>query len=42
VELTEYGMNYELSFAKEDLCPGMDYDSREFWMSWFEDDPIWG
>ena len=40
--LVEYCMNYELSFAKKDLRPGTDYDSREFWMSRFGDDPIWG
>ena len=40
--LTGYGMNCELSFAKEDLRPGTDYDSREFWMSRFGDDPIRG
>jgi len=40
--LTEYGMNYELSFAKEDLRLGTDYDSRGFWINRFSNDPIWG
>ena len=40
--LVEYGMNYELSFRAEDIRKGTDYDSREFWMARFGDDPIWG
>jgi DnaJ-class molecular chaperone len=40
--LVDYGMNYELSFRAEDIRNGTDYDSREFWMSRFGDDPIWG
>jgi DnaJ-class molecular chaperone len=40
--LVEYGTNYELSFRAEDICKGTDYDSQEFWMSRFGDDPIWG
>lgn len=40
--LVEYGMNYELSFRVEDIRKGTDYDSREFWMAHFGDDPIWG
>ncbi len=40
--LVEYGMNYELSFHAEDIRTGTDYDSREFWMNRFGDDPIWG
>jgi len=40
--LVEYGMNYELSFRAEDIRKGTDYDSREFWMAHFGDDPIWG
>ncbi|MGA2914371.1 MAG: J domain-containing protein [Methanoregula sp.] len=40
--LVEYGMNYELSFRAEDIREGTDYNSREFWMSRFGDDPIWG
>lgn len=40
--LVDYGMNYELSFLPADLRQGTDYDSREFWMSRFGDDPIWG
>ncbi len=40
--LVEYGMNCELSFRAEDIRSGTDYDSREFWMSRFGDDPIWG
>jgi hypothetical protein len=40
--LVEYGMNYELSFRAEDIRKGTDYDSQEFWMAHFGDDPIWG
>jgi len=40
--LVDYGMNYELSFRAEDIRKGTDYDSKEFWMSRFGDDPIWG
>jgi DnaJ-class molecular chaperone len=40
--LVEYGMNYELSFQAEDIRENNDYDSQEFWMSRFGDDPIWG
>ena len=40
--LIEYGMNYELSFRAEDIRESNNYDSREFWMSRFGDDPIWG
>lgn len=40
--LVEYGMNYELSFQAEDIRENTDYDSREFWMRRFGDDPIWG
>lgn len=40
--LVEYGMNYEVSFRAEDIRTGTDYDSREFWMAHFGDDPIWG
>jgi DnaJ-class molecular chaperone len=40
--LVEYGMNYELSFDAEDIRKGTEHDSREFWMSRFGDDPIWG
>jgi hypothetical protein len=40
--LIDYGMNYELSFRAEDIRAGTDYDSREFWMTRFGDDPIWG
>jgi DnaJ-class molecular chaperone len=40
--LTDYGMNYELSFREEDIRPGTGYDSRKFWMSRFGNDPIWG
>jgi hypothetical protein len=35
-------MNFEISFLQEDIRKGTDYDSREFWMSRFGDDPIWG
>jgi hypothetical protein len=35
-------MNFEISFLQEDISKGTDYDSREFWMSRFGDDPIWG
>ncbi len=41
VILVEYGMNYELSFKAEDIRKGSEYDSKEFWMSHFGDDPIW-
>ena len=40
--LVDYGMNYELSFRAEDIRKGNGYDSREFWMARFGDDPIWG
>jgi hypothetical protein len=40
--LVDYGMNYEISFRIEDLRKGTDYDSKEFWMAHFGDDPIWG
>jgi len=40
--LTDYCMNYEISFRKEDIRNGSGYDSKEFWMSHFGDDPIWG
>jgi len=40
--LTDYCMNYEISFRKEDIRHGTGYDSKEFWMSHFGDDPIWG
>ena len=40
--LVEYGMNYELSFRPEDIRNSTDYDSGEFWMEHFGDDPIWG
>jgi hypothetical protein len=40
--LVNYGMNFELSFRAEDITTGTDYNSREFWMSRFGDDPIWG
>ena len=33
-------MNYH--FQAEDIRESTDYDSREFWMSRFGDDPIWG
>lgn len=39
--LVEYCMNYEISFRPEDIRKGSEYDSREFWMSHFGDDPIW-
>jgi len=40
--LVEYGMNYELSFLAEDIRKGTGYDSQEFWMNRFGEDPIWG
>jgi len=40
--LVKYGVNYELSFQAEDIRKGTDYNSREFWMNRFGDDPIWG
>jgi len=40
--LVEYSMNYELSFREEDIRNGTDNSSREYWMSHFGDDPIWG
>jgi len=39
--LVGYGMNYEISFLAEDIRKGTHYDSREFWISRFGDDPIW-
>jgi hypothetical protein len=40
--LIKYGMNFELSLRAEKIRKGTDYDSREFWMAHFRDDPIWG
>ena len=40
--MMDYGMNYELSFRAEDIHKSTDYDSGEFWMNRFGDDPIWG
>ena len=40
--LVNYGVNYEMSFRAEDIRKGTDYDSQEFWMNRFGDDPIWG
>lgn len=40
--LVEYGMNYKLSFRAEDIRKDTDYESGEFWMKHFGDDPIWG
>jgi len=40
--LVNYGMNFELSFRPEDIREGTNYNSREFWMSRFGNDPIWG
>jgi DnaJ-class molecular chaperone len=40
--LTDYCMNYEISFRPEDIRKGTGYDSKEFWMSRFGNDPIWG
>ena len=39
--LVEYCIHYEISFRPEDIRKGSEYDSREFWMSHFGDDPIW-
>jgi hypothetical protein len=33
-------MNYEMSFQKEDIRKGTGYDSREFGMTRFGNDPI--
>ena len=40
--LVNYCMNYEISFRQGDIRKGNGYDSKEFWMSRFGDDPIWG
>ncbi len=40
--LVDYCLNYEISFRPEDIRKGTGYDSREFWMSRFGEDPIWG
>jgi len=40
--LMDYCMNYEISFGPGEIRNGTSYDSREFWMSRFGDDPIWG
>ncbi|OPY32793.1 MAG: Chaperone protein DnaJ [Methanoregula sp. PtaU1.Bin006] len=40
--LVNYCMNCEISFRPEDIRNGAGYDSREYWMSRFGDDPIWG
>ena len=40
--LVDYCMNYEISFRPEEIRKGSDYDSKEFWMSRFGNDPIWG
>jgi hypothetical protein len=40
--LVNYCMNFEISFRAEDIRQGTDYDSHEFWMSRFGNDPIWG
>jgi len=38
----DYGVNYELSLWPDDIRGGKDYNTREFWMNRFGDDPIWG
>ncbi len=40
--LVDYCMNFEISFRNEEIRKGAGYDSKEFWMSRFGDDPIWG
>ena len=40
--LVEYGMNYELSSGQKISGKATDYESGEFWMNHFGDDPIWG
>jgi curved DNA-binding protein CbpA len=40
--LVDYCLNFEISFSQEDFRKGTDYDSREFWISRFGYDPIWG
>jgi hypothetical protein len=40
--LVNYCINYQISFRPEDIRKGSGYDSREFWMEHFGDDPIWG
>lgn len=40
--LVDYCLNYEISFSSEEIRKGSAYNSREFWMSRFGDDPIWG
>ena len=40
--LVDYCMDYEISFRPQDIRKGTGYDSREYWMSRFGDDPIWG
>lgn len=40
--LVDYCMNYEISFRPEEIRKGTGYDSKEFWMSRFGNDPIWG
>jgi hypothetical protein len=40
--LVDYSMNYELSFQAEDIIKTADNASKEYWMSHFGDDPIWG
>jgi len=40
--LVDYGVNYELSFRPDDIREGKDYNTHEFWLNRFGDDPIWG
>ena len=40
--LLNYCANYEISFREEDIRNGSSYDSWEFWVRMFGDDPIWG
>lgn len=40
--LAGYCMNYRISFRPEDIRADSGYDSQEFWMNRFGDDPIWG
>jgi hypothetical protein len=40
--LVEYCTNYQISFKPGDIHKGSEYNSKEFWMSRFGDDPIWG
>jgi len=40
--LSEYCMNYRISFEKEDISENMEYSHDTYWREHFGDDPIWG